>query len=128
MLNDEIEKLKSTISSNADCIDVLYEKKTSIAEKSYEDSTVCELCDYQASFSTVLKAHKTRKHIYEQKVLEQLRDAPLDISLKFASAPCTLNEYSSQNPEYSVYDYVKESESVLKCNYCGNIFCEGNIL
>ena len=85
-LKDEIEKLKNIISYNAKHIDVLYEKITKITEKSCEGSTLCELCDHQAISSTVLKAHKTRKHKYKQKVIEPLRDAPLDISLEVSSS------------------------------------------
>ena len=73
LLKDEIEKIKSTVSSNAKHIEVLCEKITEMSEKSCESSIVCEYCDYQASSSTVLKAHITRKHKYNQKVLEQLR-------------------------------------------------------
>ena len=67
-----------------------------MSEKSCEASIVCKYCDYQASSSTVLKAHIARKHKYDQKVLEELRDASLDILLENALSSCTLNEYSSQ--------------------------------
>ena len=69
----------------------MYEKITKITDTSFEGSTVCELCDYQSSSSTVLKAHKIQKHKYEQKVLEQLTNEPLDISLEVTSSSCTLN-------------------------------------
>ena len=128
VLRDEIEELKSTISCNAKHIKVLYEKITEISQKICEASNVCELCEYQASSSTVLKAHITRKHKYDQKGSEQLGDTSFDISLEVSHLLCTINEYSSQNPEYNVNNSEIEIESEFKCKYCDSIFGEGNTL
>ena len=93
MLKNEIEDLKSKISCNTKHIEILYEKITKISEKSCEAPIVCELCNYQASSFTVLKAHTTRKHKCGQKVSEQLRDASLYRSLEVPPSSYTINEY-----------------------------------
>ena len=55
-----VEELKGTVETNTRHIEALNEKLNKM--KLCETSFRCESWDYEASFTTVLKSHMTRKH------------------------------------------------------------------